>query len=58
MYCLGRRVYVGYLLGGEWVGLEAVADGEWDVYFGPLRLGHFDERDTRGVQNNYIVLKV
>lgn len=58
MYCLGRRVYVGYLLGGEWMGLEPVADGEWDVYFGPVRLGHFDERDTRGVQNNYIVLKV
>lgn len=58
MYCLGRRVYVGYLLGGEWMGLEPVADGEWDVYFGPVRLGHFDERDTRGVQNDYIVLKV
>lgn len=58
MYCLGRRVYVGYLLSGQWMGLETVTDGEWDVYFGPLRLGHFNERDTRGAQNDYIVLKV
>jgi putative transposase len=57
-YCLGLRVYMGYLLAGQWVGLEAMDDGVWDVYFGPLRLGRFDERDTRGRLNDYIVLKV
>jgi hypothetical protein len=57
-YCLGLRVYMGYLLAGQWVGLEAVDDGVWEVYFGPLRLGRFDERDRRGRLNDYIVLKV
>jgi hypothetical protein len=31
-------------LGGEYVGLVDIDDGEWDVYFGPLRLGRFPER--------------
>jgi transposase InsO family protein len=57
-YCLGLRVYIGYLLTGQWVGLEAMDDGVWDVYFGPIRLGRFDERDRRGRLNDYIVLKV
>jgi hypothetical protein len=28
----------------ELVGLVEIDDGEWDVYFGPLRLGRFHER--------------
>jgi transposase InsO family protein len=48
-----HRVNVSHLLTGEYVGLEEVADGEWDVYFGPLWLGRFQERlmrivDTQG----------
>jgi len=48
-----HRVNVSHLLAGEYVGLEEVADGEWDVYFGPLWLGRFHERlmrivDTQG----------
>jgi putative transposase len=48
-----HRVNVSHLLAGEYVGLEEVADGEWDVYFGPLWLGRFQERlmrvvDTQG----------
>jgi transposase InsO family protein len=39
-----RWVNVRDVLGGEYVGLEEVADGVWDVYFGPLRLGQMDER--------------
>ena len=31
----------------EYVGLEEVADGVWSVYFGPVLLGRFDERDLR-----------
>ena len=31
-------------LGGEVIGLVEIDDGEWDVYFGPLRLGRFHER--------------
>jgi putative transposase len=29
---------------GEYVGLEEVDDGLWDVYFGPLKLGRLIER--------------
>ena len=48
-----HRVNVSHLLAGEYVGLEEVADGEWNVYFGPLWLGRFQERlmrvvDTQG----------
>ena len=37
-------VNVSHVLGGEYVGLEEVDDGEWDLYFGPLKLGRFHER--------------
>ena len=39
-----RWVNVSHTLGGEYVGLVEIDDGEWDVYFGPLRLGRFHER--------------
>jgi putative transposase len=37
-------VNVSQTLGEESVGFVEVDDGEWDVYFGPLRLGRFHER--------------
>jgi len=40
-------VNVSHVLGGEYVGLEAIDDRLWDVHFGPLRLGRLDERDLR-----------
>jgi putative transposase len=40
-------VNVTHTLGGEYVGLEEVGDGLWDVYFGPLKLGRMDERTKR-----------
>jgi putative transposase len=40
-------VCVTHTLAGEYVGLEEVGDGLWDVYFGPLRLGRMDERRLR-----------
>lgn len=39
-----RWVNVSQTLGGELIGLVEIDDGEWDVYFGPLRLGRFHER--------------
>src|SRR5262249_35167034 len=33
------RVLVTHTLSGEFVGLEEVGDGLWDVYFGPVLLG-------------------
>ena len=40
-------VCVTHTLAGEYVGLEEVDDGCWDVYFGPLKLGRMDERLLR-----------
>jgi transposase InsO family protein len=42
-----RWVCVTHTLAGEYVGLEEVGDGLWDVYFGPLKLGRMDERIRR-----------
>jgi len=54
----GRMVYVGHLLHREQVALEEVDDGVWDVYFGPVRLGGFDERNVKGNQVPYLTIKV
>jgi transposase InsO family protein len=43
-------VNVSQTLGGEEIGLVEIDDGEWDVYFGPLRLGRFHER-TRQIED-------
>ena len=47
------RVPVSHILGGEYIGLEEVDDGIWEVYYGSVWLGRFDERimlikDDRG----------
>jgi putative transposase len=42
-----RRVNVTTTLMGEYVGLEEVGDGLWDVYFCHVRLGRLDERRMR-----------
>jgi len=41
------RVSVSHVLSGEYVGLEEVDNGIWDVYFGPIWLGRLDERIMR-----------
>ncbi|MGH2606382.1 MAG: integrase core domain-containing protein [Anaerolineales bacterium] len=38
-------VNVSQVLSEEYVGIEEVDDGVWSVYFGPLLLGRFAERD-------------
>lgn len=40
-------VNVSHVLAEQHVGLEEVDDGEWDLYFGPLKLGRFHERLLR-----------
>jgi len=32
---------------GEYVGLEEIDDGIWNVYFGPLKLGRLHERHMK-----------
>ena len=40
-------VNVSHVLAGEQVGLVEIDDAEWDLYFGPLKLGRFHERLLR-----------
>ncbi len=37
---------------GEYVGLEEIDDGVWNVYFGPLKLGRLNERHMR-IEDQY-----
>lgn len=58
VYWHNKMVYVSNLLKGELVGLEQIDDGIWQVYFGPVTLGRFDERDIKGKTVPYITVKV
>lgn len=40
----GRAVWVSGVLAGQQIGCEEIADGEWAVHFGPVRIGMLDER--------------
>lgn len=42
-----RWVNISHVLGGEYVGFVEVDDAEWDLYFGPVKLGRFHERLLR-----------
>ena len=53
----GHRVYITHLLEGYDVGLNEIAQGLWEVYFGPVRLGQFDERDAQQKSVSYLSLK-
>jgi transposase InsO family protein len=57
VYCRNHMVYVSQLLSGYTVGLDEIAQGVWDVYFGPIRLGCFDERLAQHKSVSYITLK-
>lgn len=56
VYWSSLTIYIGNLLAGEQVGIEAVGDGVWQVYFGPIALGRFDER--KAGDRGYLNLKV
>jgi len=53
-----RMLYVSHLLYGEYIGLNEVDEGMWQVYFGPIKLGQIDEQNLSGRQSDYISLKV
>ncbi len=57
-YWNGKYVYTSHLLKGEKVGMTEVDDGIWDVYFGPVRIGSFNERNQKGRSVPYLTLKV
>jgi len=43
----GSRLFLSHTLHGEWVGLEEIDDGVWSLYYGPVLLARFDERERR-----------
>jgi putative transposase len=47
-----RRVCVSLVLAGEYIGLEEIDDGIWDVYYGPVWLGRFFEKLMK-IQDQY-----
>jgi hypothetical protein len=47
LYWRKHYIYLSAALVGESVGLTAVAEGQWQVAFGPLVLGTLDERQGR-----------
>ena len=42
-----ERIFTSKTLTGEWVGLEEIDDGIWSLYYGPVLLARFDEREMR-----------
>jgi putative transposase len=49
-------VNVSITCAGEYIGLEEIDDGVWNVYFGPLKLGRLLERHMR-IEDAYGRLK-
>ena len=49
-------VNVSIVCAGEYVGLEEIDNGIWNVYFGPLKLGCLHERHMR-IEDTYGRLK-
>jgi len=58
IYWNGGQVYVSMLLARETVALEEINDGVWDIYYGQVRLGGFNQRDMKGRSVPYTTLKV
>ena len=58
VYWRSGQVYISNILSNEWIGMNEIDDGIWDVYFGPVRLGSFDRRDQKGKGTAYWSLKV
>lgn len=58
VYWRNKMVYVSHLLKEENIGLEEIDDGLWQVYFGPMTLGRFNERNIVSKTQPYISIKV
>lgn len=57
IYCKRHTIYVGEVLKGHRVGLCEIDEGVWEVYFGTVFLGRFDERDAIKKSTSYLTLK-
>ncbi|MDM3872687.1 IS481 family transposase [Porticoccus sp. W117] len=58
LYWNNGQLYVSHILQGDWVGMEEVDDGVWDLYYGPVRLGGFDVRQCKVGAVPYWTLKM
>ncbi|MCK5263830.1 MAG: IS481 family transposase [Gammaproteobacteria bacterium] len=58
VYWRNKLLYVSHLLNQEYIGMEEIDDGIWQVYFGPITLGKFDERKIMSKTQPYYSLKV
>lgn len=58
VYWRAGQVYISHLLRGELIGMEEVDDGIWAVYYGPIRLGGFNERHAKQGVVPYWSIKV
>lgn len=59
VYWRSKLVYISHLLKDENIGLEEIEDGIWCVYFGPVKIGQFDERKIKTDKiKDYISIKV
>lgn len=58
IYAHNGQVYLSHLLAGERVGLEQIDDGVWDAYFGPIRLGTYNQRQPRSGKTPYWTIRV
>jgi len=47
-----KWVNISIVCAGEYVGLEEIDDGIWNLYFGPLKLGRLHERQMR-IEDEY-----
>lgn len=53
-----KMVYISHLMVGERIGLEEIADGDWAIYYGPVKVGALNEKQVRGKGTPYLSIKV
>ncbi len=56
IYWRGLRIYIGAVLGGQHIGLEAMTDGVWNAYFGTVHLGQVNETTLKSGED-YLTLQ-
>tara|TARA_R110000868_G_scaffold411780_1_gene710165 strand:- start:11705 stop:12130 length:426 start_codon:yes stop_codon:yes gene_type:complete len=57
VYWNNGQVYISHLLADEWIGMEEIDDGVWDIYFGPIRIGSFNQRESGSGRTPYWSIK-
>ena len=57
IYLNNHTIYISPVLKGNHVGLKQIDQKAWEVHFGPIRLGYFDEDDAKQKSVSYITLK-